>query len=539
MTDVALKPFFIGVAENHGDARAEAVGSKAARLARINALGLAVPPAFVMPTHLCEGINRNDQVAGQTLNWGLREGIAQLETATGRRFGDNRSPLFVSVRSGAEKSMPGMLDTILNVGMNQDAVSGLIRLTGNPRLAWDSYRRFVQSYSQLVHGVGAADLGSVLYAVLREEDAVSEDELDCEALERLTAQFIDVTLRISGRRPPEDPADQLEAAARAVYASWQSSRAREYRRINKLEGLVGTAVTVQTMVFGNSGSRSGAGVAFSRNPATGASELYVDFLFDAQGEDLVSGRRTPGDASLFAKWLPAVAEEVAEAAQRLERDFRDIQDIEFTVEDGRLYFLQTRDAGRTPRAALRIAVDMVREELITRAEALQRLEGVDLGHAGSARLKSDAAPLARATPASPGMASGRIALDSEAAKRLARDGEPVILIRREPSTDDVGAFAVAAGILTIAGGRTAHAAVVARQLGKVCLVGCRCLDIDERGRRITLAGCELAEGDWLSLDGESGVILRGRAEIVFEQPEAEMAEVGRWRAEAAASCSQP
>ena len=533
MTDAATEPFFIGTADASREESAELVGSKAALLTRISRLGLAVPPAFVMPTSLCNDVNRKDPVAQRALKNGLRVGIDRLENATGRRFGDSRTPLFVSVRSGAARSMPGMLDTILDVGMNDETVQGLIRLTGNPRLAWDSYRRFVQSYAEIVDGVSSAEFGRAIAIILRSEDAASEDELDCEALERLTGDFIDIAVRISGRRPPEDPVDQLEAAARAVYTSWRSPRACEYRRINALEGLAGTAVTVQAMVFGNSGSGSGAGVAFSRNPGTGAKELYVDFLFNAQGEDVVSGRRTPGDASLFARWLPAVAKEFLVAASCLEQDFRDVQDIEFTVEDGRLYFLQTRTAKRTPRAALRIAVDMVREGLITPEEALQRLEGFDLERAGRALLKGELAPLAKAMPASPGMASGRIALDSNAAERTVADGDPVILIRREPSTDDVAGFNVAAGILTVVGGRTAHAAVVARQLGKVCLVGCSGLEIDERGRGIMLAGRKFKEGDWLSIDGESGEVLAGRAEVVFERPEADLAELNHWRDQAA------
>jgi len=529
MTDAVSEPFFVTLADASLDANVELVGSKAAQLARMSRLGLPVPPAFVMPTSLCNGVNRKDGAALHALKSGVRRGVARLEAATGRRFGDSRLPLFVSVRSGAARSMPGMLDTILDVGMNNDTVQGLIRLTGNPRLAWDSYRRFMQSYSEVVGGVPSAEFERPLNAMLGAEDAASEDELDCEALERLTHDFIEIALRPSGRRPPEDPFEQLDAAALAVYASWESARAREYRRINGLENLAGTAVTVQAMVFGNSGNRSGAGVAFSRNPATGANEPYIDFLFDAQGEDVVSGRRTPGDASLLAKWLPEIAQDLAVASRRLEQDFKDVQDIEFTVEDGKLYFLQTRSAKRTPRAALRIAVDLVREGLIAPAEALHRLEGVDLDRAGIATLRGEVTPLATAVSASPGVASGRIALDSATAGRMAEDGEPAVLVRRDPSTDDVAGFNAAAGILTMVGGRTAHAAVVARQLGKVCLVGCTSLEIDESSRRITLAGRELSEGDWLSIDGESGEISSGRAEIVIERPEAELAELKRWR----------
>jgi pyruvate, orthophosphate dikinase len=533
MTGAADELFFIGTTEPSRCVGAELAGSKAAQLAQMSALGLAVPPAFVMPTSLCPGVNGGEEEAQRVLTNGLRAGIARLEAATGRRFGDSRTPLFVSVRSGAAKSMPGMLDTVLNVGMNDATVQGAVRLTGNPKFAWDCYRRFVESYARVVGGVSSVAFERALAAMLQSEEAASEDELDGEALERLTAEYLDIAAPGHGLRLAEDPSEQLEAAARAVYASWLGARAREYRRINRLDDLLGTAVTVQAMAFGNFGGRSGAGVAFSRDPGTGAKELYVDFLFNAQGEDVVSGRRAPGDLSTFARWLPRAAEELGNAARRLEEHFQDLQDIEFTVEDGRLFFLQTRTGKRTPRAALRIAVDMTREGLIAPGEALRRLEGVDLEQAGRARLNGVSEPLARATPASPGVASGRIALDSRSAERFAADEVATILVRREPSTDDIGGFHAADGILTMVGGRTAHAAVVARQLGKACLVGCRDLKIDERGRRITLAGRELEEGDWLSLDGERGEIFAGRAEICIERPADELAEVARWRKKAA------
>jgi len=532
MIGPTTEPLFIGMEDASQDLDVELAGSKATQIARMSEMGLAVPPAFVMPTSLCAGVNGGVGEAQRAMRSGLQDGIARLEAATGRRFGDSRTPLFVSVRSGAARSMPGMLDTILNIGMNKESVQGAVRQTGNPRLAWDCYRRLVQGYAQVVGGVSRAEIEEALVAMLQSENAVSEDELDCEALERLTTQYIGIAARSLKRDLPQDPLDQLEAAARAVYASWEGARAREYRRINHLEDLLGTAVTVQAMVFGNSGSRSGAGVAFSRNPATGAKELYVDFLFNAQGEDVVSGRRAPGDHSLFRRWLPACAEELASAARRLEERFQDVQDIEFTVEDGRLWFLQTRAAKRAPRAGLRIAVDMVREGLITPLEALRRLEEVDLERAGQAALKGASAPLARATPASPGVASGRIALDSKSAQRMSTEGDAVILVRREPSTDDIAGFHAAEGILTMVGGRTAHAAVVARQLGKVCLVDCRSLAIDEGSRRVTLAEREFKEGDWLSIDGENGEIFPGRADVVIERPEAELAELERWREQA-------
>ncbi|HVO03849.1 MAG TPA: PEP/pyruvate-binding domain-containing protein [Candidatus Cybelea sp.] len=533
MTDFA--PRFIGIPSDSPQAgllSAEAVGSKAAELSRMCRLGLRVPPAFVLPTALCIPVNRGDAEALRAMEQGLMAGIARLEQATGRGFGDGRMPLLVSVRSGGAQSMPGMLSTILDVGLNAATVQGLIGYTGNPRLAWDSYRRFIQIYAEVVHDAPAAPFEAALGRILRSEGAAYESDLDPEALERLTHEFHQIAARSLGIAIPEDPMEQLSAAARAVYRSWDSPRAREYRRLNRLEGLAGTAVTVQTMVFGNSGGRSGAGVAFSRNPATGAKEFYVDFLFDAQGEDVVSGRRMPGDVALLAARLPREAKALTEGAARLERELRDIQDIEFTIEDATLYFLQTRSAKRTPRAALRILVDLVREGLLDTGTALKRAQSIDVERARVTRFADDVQAVASAISASPGVASGRVAFDTTRARALAGSGDPVILVRHDTSTEDVAGFAASAGILTAVGGRTAHAAVVARQMGRVCLVGCRQLRILEDGQHAELGGHPVMEGDWISLDGATGEIALGQRKIVAELPEAELAEIDSWRGQA-------
>jgi len=519
-------PLFIGIPGSDDELTPEMAGSKATELWRMSRLGLNVPPAFVVPTSLCAAVNRNDSVALETLDRALREGIARLEEAIGRRFGDARTPLFVSVRSGAAQSMPGMLASVLDVGLNDESVHGLISLTGNPRLAWDSYRRFVQMYAEVVEGVPAAPFATTLAAMVRTENVPDERDLDPEALERLVHEFRSPAV---GRAIPDAPMEQLNAAARAVYGSWNAPRAVEYRRLNGLDDLAGTAVTVQAMVFGNAGRRSGAGVAFSRNPATGAKEFYVDFLFDAQGEDVVAGRRTTSDAGTLAARLPEVARELADGAALLEREYRDVQDIEFTVEDGRLFFLQTRAAKRTPRAALRILVDLVREGLLDRETALVRAAEVDVERARIPRFADKAAAIATAIPASPGVATGRAAFDSERAKTLAAGGEPVILVRPDTSTEDIAGFAAAAGILTATGGRTAHAAVVARQLGKVCLVHCDDLKLGSNRRSGEIGGQKIVEGDWLSLDGENGEVTLGRREIVAELPRAELEEIDGWR----------
>lgn len=525
MTDFI--PLYLGMPGHTGELPREIAGSKAAELSRMAKLGLNVPPAFVLPTTLCELINRGDSRAVAALQHALREGIAKLEEATGRKFGDDRTPLLVSVRSGAAESMPGMLSTVLDVGLNADTVRGLIGQTGNPRLAWDSYRRFIQVYAEVVAGVPAAEFSACTAAMVRSEHVEADCDLDPEALERLTHDFREVAARANGRSVPHDPMEQLMGAARAVFRSWNGARAKEYRRLNSLDHLAGTAVTVQAMVFGNGGGRSGAGVAFSRNPATGVKELYVDFLLDAQGEDVVSGRRMPSDMGLLAARLPMVARELAESAHRLEREFRDVQDVEFTVENGRLYYLQTRPAKRTPRAALRILVDFVREGLLDRKEALRRAGEIDIDKARVTRFAEELHPVAKAVIAAPGVASGRIAFDKDRAQSLAAKGEPVILVTRDTATEDIAGFAVAEGVLTAIGSRTAHAALVARQLGKVCLVGCGELKIEDNHGEI--AGKRINEGDWLSLDGETGEIALGRREIISELPQAELREIETWR----------
>jgi pyruvate,orthophosphate dikinase len=529
--DNLFAPVFIGPG---GEVRLDPgrVGSKAAMLARMAGLGLRTPPAFVLPTGLCRRINGAEPEARRVLADGLRKGIQWLEGVTGRRFGDSRRPLLVSVRSGAARSMPGMLSTVLDVGLNAETVFGLIRATGNPRMAWDTCRRFVQGYAEVVQGTPAQPFEAALQRMIRAEGAAGETELDPEALERLAREMLALATTLAGKPIPADPMDQLTAAADAVYGSWGSERAVEYRRLNRLEDLEGTAVTVQAMVFGNTGGRSGSGVAFSRSPVTGESPLYADFLMDAQGEDVVSGRRTPVDAQALQRRLPDVFRELEAAAQRLERELKDVQDIEFTVESGQLYFLQTRSAKRTPRAALRTAVDFVREGLITPAEGLERVADVDIDRAGVSRFMGAAQPVATAIPASSGVVSGQAVFDAASACAMAAAGKPPILVRRDISTSDIAGLAAAQGVLTAAGGRTAHAAVVARQLGKACLVGCAALTFADDGA-VRLGEHELKEADWLSLDGQTGEVFLGRRDVTVERPEAELDEIKKWRSTAA------
>lgn len=516
-----------GATELHS---AEEIGAKAANLARMAALGLPVPPAFVLPVKLCADIIAGHAHAERHLHEGLKEGIAFLEDVTGKRFGDRRRPLLVSVRSGAARSMPGMLDTVLNVGCTPDAAHGLIRATGRPRLAWDCRRRFLESFGETVLGLDAAAFAARISEVVGAEGVDSDRELDSEALERLASEEqVLVEDRADGWL--DDAVAQLEAAAKAVYRSWMSERAQTYRKLQQLEGLDGTAVTVQAMVFGNGGLASGAGVAFSRDPSTGAPRPMIDLVLDAQGEDVVSGRRTPDTEDAIVRTLPGIEAELGGILKRLEREFCDVQDVEFTVEDGRVWILQTRAAKRTPRAAVRIVIDLVHEGLVTKDEALERIAGIDLASLAVTSLVAAGEPVATGIGASGGIGAGRAAFCSESAQRLAATGEPVILLRPDTSTADVAGFAVAAGIVTAVGARTSHAALVARQMGKPCVVGCRALKIDPGASRARLADATLSEGDWITIEGDAGQLYLGRCQIMETRPEAELAEIASWQSQ--------
>jgi len=512
-------------------------GGKAWNLMRLAAAGLPVPPGFVLPTSWCGPENPGEAA----LRAALQQGIARLEAATGLEFGSVRRPLLVSVRSGAAVSMPGMLETVLDVGLNAGTVEGLMRLTGNPRLAWDSFRRLVQGFAEVVAGlpphpfdVPPHPFDVLLQRAIAAAGVDSERDLDHRALRDAGLAMQERYESLASVPFPTLPMEQLEQAALAVFRSWTAPKAAAYRRINGVPDSAGTAVTVQTMVFGNAGGTSGAGVGFTRDPATGAPSLYLDFCFNAQGEDVVAGRHTVTDPQRLARLLPCVAAELERARGTLEALFRDMQDFEFTVQEGRLFLLQTRRGKRTPEAALRIAVDLVAEGLLAPAEALALLEGVNLEAAAHTSFAPPLPePLAHAAVAGSGVATGPIALDAAAAERFAGQGTPPILLRPATLTADIEGLAQAAGILTAAGSRTSHAAVVARQLGKVCLVGCAGLEIDVGARTCRLGGCTLAEGETLSLDGNSGAVYRGALPVITRRPDRELATIARWRADAA------
>lgn len=514
------------------EATPELVGNKAAGLIRIAAAGLPVPPAFVLPTSLCREYLAEGARSAEGLSDSVAAGSRALEQATGLAFGGNRRPLLVSVRSGAKVSMPGMMDSILNLGLCDRTLPALLRTTGNPRHAWDSYRRLVQAYGEVVQRLPGEIFESILNDVLVRERVPSARELDAGALKELTQEFL-ARFESSARQPfPQDPRDQLLGAVQAIFRSWNNTRAVEYRRLNGLDDLAGTAATVQAMVFGNIGGMSGSGVAFTRDPATGEKQLYLDFLWNAQGEDVVSGHALVQNSSGLQQTTPELYGKLLRTGRQLEELFGDVQDFEFTVQEGELYLLQSRDAKRTSWAALRTACDLVDEGLIDEQTALQRLAGCDLHSVQRVRLAGAAIgqAVASGTPASPGVAVGEIVLEPAAAAALASQGRSAILVRADVSPADFAGFAAAAGVLTSRGGRTSHAAVVARQLDKACIVGCQALIIDRARHCCRLGAREFQEGDCLSLDGQTGNIYAGSLPVVIDKPDEYVSKIEQWKA---------
>jgi pyruvate,orthophosphate dikinase len=514
-------------------ASVQSMGFKAWNLLRMVQLALPVPPAFVIGTQYCADPVARADVSGAAL-W--RAGLRSLERSTGLALGDARRPLLLSVRSGAPVSMPGMMETLLNIGLCDATVGGLLRRTGNPRLVWDAYRRLVATYGEVVAGLPALNFEEAARSLCAGRD---ERELDFADLRALTQRLLEVYAEGARRPFPQDPDEQLDGAIEAVFASWQSPKACEYRRLNHIDDAIGTAVTVQCMVFGNAGGQSGAGVGFTRDPASGEPALWVDFLFNAQGEDVVSGRRSANGHDELVAVLPEVWHQLSDAARQLEHAFCDMQDFEFTVQDGRLFMLQTRSGKRTPQAAVRIALDLLDEGLIGPQLALERTAGLDreslarpcIVAQGGAVLK----PLGRASTASNGVAFGEVALDEARALARHEAGVAVILVRRDAETSDIAALEVSIGLLTQRGARTSHAAVVARQLGKVCLVGCSELQIDEIARTIQAGDTTLHEGDPITLDGNEGVFYAGNARVETRYPEDLIARLDALRQRARAS----
>jgi pyruvate,orthophosphate dikinase len=494
----------------------ELLGGKGAGLAEMTTLGIPVPAGFTVTTQACVEYMQAGKELPAGLGDEIEQHLARLEETTGKRLGDRGDPLLVSVRSGAAVSMPGMMDTILNLGLNDEAVEGLAATTGNARFAYDAYRRLLQMYGEVVDGVSAQDFEGALTA-LKDTGGVRQDvDLSADDLRELVGRFKEIYRDGTGRDFPQEPREQLERAIRAVFDSWETPRAQVYRRANDIPDDLGTAVNIVQMVFGNKGDQSGTGVCFTRDPSTGERGLWGEFLTNAQGEDVVAGIRTPEPLARMKDALPEAFSELTETTRRLEEHYREMQDIEFTVEEGSLYILQTRAGKRTAPAALRIAVAMVDEDLISREEAVTRIEAAQLDQLLHPMIDpaADYEVVAKGLNASPGAATGKIVLDADDAEARGRAGEDVVLVRWETTPDDIHGIMQARGVLTAQGGMTSHAAVVARGMGKPCVAGCEGLAIDQAGKRIKVGGQELREGDLLTINGGTGEVIIGEVPLV-------------------------
>ena len=517
--------------EGNGKMR-ELLGGKGANLAEMTNIGLPVPQGFTISTEACtkyyeDGRRINDEIQAEIMQY-----VDKLEAITGKKFGDLENPLLVSVRSGARASMPGMMDTILNLGLNEDVVGVMAAKSGNPRWAWDCYRRFIQMYSDVVMEVGKKYF-EALIDQMKEKKGVTQDvELDADDLKELASQFKAEYKSKLGVDFPTDPKEQLMGAIKAVFRSWDNPRANIYRRENDIPYSWGTAVNVQSMAFGNMGDDCGTGVAFTRNPATGEKKLFGEFLTNAQGEDVVAGVRTPMPISEMAEKFPEAFAQFTKVCQILENHYHDMQDMEFTVENGKLYMLQTRNGKRTAPAALKIACDLVDEGMIDEKQAVAMIEPRTLDtllHPQfDAKALKNAQPVGRALAASPGAACGKIVFTAEDAKAWADRGEKVVLVRLETSPEDIEGMMSAQGILTVRGGMTSHAAVVARGMGRCCVSGCTEIKMDEENKTFVLAGKTYHEGDWLSLDGSTGCIYDGQIPTVDAEIAGEFGRIMAW-----------
>ncbi|ABZ85011.1 pyruvate, phosphate dikinase [Heliomicrobium modesticaldum Ice1] len=492
------------------------LGGKGANLAEMTNIGLPVPPGLTITTEACNAYYDAGKNFPEGLMDQVKSALAEVEAKLGKKFGDAENPLLVSVRSGAVFSMPGMMDTILNLGLNDVTVKGLAQATQNDRFALDCYRRFIQMYSDVVLGASHADFEHILEEYRERQGVRFDNELSVESLNALIADYKAMVRRTTGQTFPQDPMAQLEGAVRAVFSSWNNDRARVYRQINRIPDNLGTAVNVQAMVFGNMGNDCGTGVAFTRNPSTGEKALYGEYLINAQGEDVVAGIRTPLHISRMQEELPECFEQFVEICGILERHYRNMQDIEFTIERGKLWMLQTRNGKRTAAAAVKIAVDMVQEGLISKEEAILRVEPEHLDQLLHRRIDPTAklTVIATGLPASPGAASGKVVFDADEAEALGKAGEKVILVRMETTPDDIHGIVQAQGILTSRGGMTSHAAVVARQMGKPCVCGCEALRIDYNRGDFAVATASggiktYRKGDIISIDGATGRVIEG------------------------------
>ncbi|HWF40114.1 MAG TPA: pyruvate, phosphate dikinase, partial [Candidatus Acidoferrales bacterium] len=526
--------FGAGKADGTGDMK-DLLGGKGAGLAEMTRIGLPVPAGFTITTEACDYYLKHGKKHPKELAGEVQKSITRLEKLTGKKLGDARDPLLVSVRSGSTKSMPGMMETILNLGLNEKSVEGLADATDNERFAYDAYRRFVQMYSSVVIGLPKEDLESRLRAMKKELGVADDTQVSADGWRQLVATYKAYFKEKTGKEFPEDPEEQLWGAIGAVFESWMGEKAVTYRRVEKITGLLGTAVNVVQMVFGNTGEESGTGVCFTRDPSTGEKTFFGDFLLNAQGEDVVAGIRTPLHLSELKKLMPPVYKQLEKVREKLEKHYRDMQDMEFTVESGKLYMLQTRNGKRSPAAAFRIAVDMADEGLIKVEEALERIKSEDIERLfypvldpKVARNELSGRKLASGINAVPGAAVGKAVFTAEDAEHWASKGEKVILVRRETSPEDVGGMYVAQGILTATGGKTSHAAVVARGWGKCCIVGAEQIDIEAEAKTMSVDGHVVREGDWITLDGGDGSVYSGEIALVRPEPPKAYETLMKW-----------
>jgi len=534
-----------GKAEGSADMKL-LLGGKGANLAEMTNLGLPVPPGITITTEVCKEYFKQGQQFPEGMWEQVLEGMEKIEKEMGKKFGDRKNPLLVAVRSGAPVSMPGMMDTILNLGLNDETVQGLAESTGNERFAWDSYRRFIQMFGNVVMGIPHEKFEEILEAKKKEVGAKEDVELSAEDLKDVVRQYKELVKRETGQEFPQDPYEQLKMAIKAVFDSWNNPRAIKYREINKIPEDYGTAVNVVAMVFGNMGDTSGTGVAFTRNPSTGENIFYGEYLKNAQGEDVVAGIRTPQPLTVAQKTSPeqvALEEEFPEVYQELlkirdilEKHYRDMQDIEFTIENGRLWMLQTRTGKRTARAAVKIAVDMVKEGLITKEEAILRIDPAlinqllhpMLDEEERKRAIAEGRLITKGLPAAPGAVSGKVVFNADEAVEMAEKGEKVILVRHETSPEDIHGMHAAEGILTARGGMTSHAAVVARGMGKTCIVGAEEIHIDYEKEEFRAGDKVVKKGDTITLDGSTGEVFLGELKTIPAQISGEFEELMNW-----------
>jgi pyruvate,orthophosphate dikinase len=512
-----------GKADGNGKMK-DVLGGKGAGLAEMTNAGLPVPPGFTIQTEACREYMRSG-AASKEVDRQMDEALAKLEALQGQKLGTGENPLLVSVRSGAKFSMPGMMDTILNLGLNDKSVEALAKRSNNPRFAADSYRRLIQMFGNVVLDIEKSAFDEVFDAKKKQKKTKLDTDLDAKALQEVIVEYKKVVRKHAKRDFPQDPREQLVMARDAVFRSWQNDRAKHYRRINNIDDMLGTAVNVQAMVYGNLGDTSGTGVGFTRNPATGTKEFYGEFLMNAQGEDVVSGVRTPVPILELQKIMPDVYNQLREITTRLEKHYKDMQDFEFTIQDGKLYMLQTRNGKRTGLAAVRVAIQMVEEGLITKEEAIFRVEPNQLYDFLVPRLDEKSTKvevLATGLPASPGAAVGRIVFTADEAVKMAGHDttkNPVILVRAETTPEDIHGMEVAKGILTSRGGMTSHAAVVTRGMGKCCVAGAGDIDVNEKARQMRVKGQTFKEGDWISLDGTTGRVIKGKLGTLDPSPD--------------------